>query len=104
MLGSIAAAGAWIRNFKEHYVELQSLREKKVRQDLMEIEVRLESLGKQIPKEKEFEAIESSMKERAEEHKQLNERIHRANEQLKKLKDPMNEQEKEKEKENPMEK
>ncbi|KAI5349159.1 hypothetical protein L3X38_002046 [Prunus dulcis] len=104
MLESIAAAGAWIRKFKEHYVELQSLREKKVHQDLMEMEIRLESLRKQIPQKIQFEAIQSSMKERAREHKQLDKRLDRANGQLKKIKDPMNEQEKEKEKENPMEK
>ncbi|KAH0979293.1 hypothetical protein GBA52_006470 [Prunus armeniaca] len=64
MLGSIAAAGAWIRKFKEYYVELQSLREKKV-QDLMEIEVRLAR----------------DVEKRARANEQLRERIARAQEQ-----------------------
>ncbi|KAL6293371.1 hypothetical protein ACE6H2_001513 [Prunus campanulata] len=95
MLGSIAAAGAWIRKFKENYVELQSLREKKVHQDLMEVEARLERLSKQIPQKIQLEAMQSTMKKLATENKQLNEHLDRMIELLKNLKDPMNEQERE---------
>ncbi|ONI27938.1 hypothetical protein PRUPE_1G112200 [Prunus persica] len=99
MLGPIAVAGAWIRKFKEHYVELQSLREKKVHQDLMEMEVRLESLRKQIPLKIQFEELQSSMEQMARENKEMEELVKEAEERIK---DMMNAQEKEKE--NPMEK
>ncbi|VVA28438.1 PREDICTED: PRUPE_1G112200 [Prunus dulcis] len=99
MLESIAAAGAWIRKFKDHYVELQSLREKKVHQDLMEMEIRLESLRKKIPEKIQFEAIQSNMEKMARENKEMEEVVKEAEEWIK---DKMNELEKEKQ--NPMEK
>ncbi|KAH0979521.1 hypothetical protein GBA52_006698 [Prunus armeniaca] len=77
MLGSIAAAGAWIRKFKEYYVELQSLREKKV-QDLMEIEVRLARVRE---KHIAAEILLSDVEKRARANEQLRERIARAQEQ-----------------------
>ncbi|CAL9008380.1 unnamed protein product [Prunus brigantina] len=99
MLGSIAAAGAWIRKFKEYYVEFQSMWEKKVhqeRQSLMEIEFRLARVReKYIAGEIRL----SDMEKRVRANEQLLERIARARERLV---DMMNEQEKEKE--NPMEK
>ncbi|CAB4301566.1 unnamed protein product [Prunus armeniaca] len=76
MLGSIAAAGAWIRKFKEYYVELQSLREKKV-QDLMEIEVRLARVRE---KHIAAEILLSDVEKRARANEQLLERIARAQE------------------------
>ncbi|CAB4271125.1 unnamed protein product [Prunus armeniaca] len=77
MLGSIAAAGAWIRKFKEYYVELQSLREKKV-QDLMEIEVRLARVRE---KHIAAEILLLDVEKRARANEQLRERIARAQEQ-----------------------
>ncbi|XP_021829672.1 uncharacterized protein LOC110769929 [Prunus avium] len=109
MLGSVAAAGAWIRKFKEYYVELQSLREKKVHQErnlngklqsLMELEVRLERLTeKHIAEDIQFKAMLLALEKLVRVDEQLEERTDRVR---KRLKDLMNEQEKEKE--NPMEK
>ncbi|KAL6291259.1 hypothetical protein ACE6H2_008769 [Prunus campanulata] len=94
MLGSIAAAGAWIRKSKEYFVELQSLREKKVhqeRQTLMEMGVRLERFReKRVAQDIQRKAMKSDMEKLGRAYDQLSERVHR----VKQLKDLMNEQEK----------
>ncbi|PQQ10815.1 hypothetical protein Pyn_34358 [Prunus yedoensis var. nudiflora] len=100
MLGSIAAAGAWIRKSKEYFVELQSLREKKVHQDLMETEVRLERLTEElVAREIELKAMKSDMEEGVRTYEQQEGMLKEMEERVKEM---MNEQEKEKE--NPMEK
>ncbi|XP_021824967.1 uncharacterized protein LOC110766016 [Prunus avium] len=100
MLGSIAAAGAWIRKSKEYFVELQSLREKKVHQYLMEMEVISERLRKKLDAgEIQLKAMKSDMEEQVRKYEQQEEMVKEMEEQLK---EEMNEQEKEKE--NPMEK
>ncbi|XP_021824960.1 uncharacterized protein LOC110766009 [Prunus avium] len=107
MLGSVAAAGAWIRTFKGYYVELQSLREKKVHQErnltgesqsLTEMEVRVERLSEKDAEQIHFNAMQSM--ERAVRKVQQVEKL--VKEMKEQLKDLMNEQEKEEE--NPMEK
>ncbi|XP_008234455.1 PREDICTED: uncharacterized protein LOC103333402 isoform X2 [Prunus mume] len=109
MSGSVAAAGAWMRKFKEYYVEFQSLREKKVHQErnlngesqsLTEIEVRVERLSEtDIAEEIQFKTMQSTMETLVTKQKQVEMLLKEAKEQLKDL---MNEQEKEEE--NPMEK
>ncbi|XP_021829671.1 uncharacterized protein LOC110769928 [Prunus avium] len=109
MLGSIAAAGAWIRKSKEYFVELQSLREKKVHQErnlngelqsLKELEDRVERLSEgDIAEQIQFKAMQSNLEKLARKQKQVEKLLKETEEQLKDL---MNEQEKEEE--NPMEK